>query len=145
MYNALDIARYIIKHENSADRSVSNLRLQKLLYFVQAQFLVSKHEPCFNGRMEAWNFGPVVPEVYHEYKMFGSTNIPDSLSDSNINLSDQDRTLIDKILDHCAQLSSTTLVSITHNQKPWKEAYVKPYDNEITNKSILSYFEVKNG
>ena len=63
-YQARDIAEYIIYREASQGRTVSNLRLQKLLYFVQAQFIVQKDAPCFTERMEAWDYGPVVPEVY---------------------------------------------------------------------------------
>ena len=49
--------------------------MQKILYFIQAEFLVSENEPCFYEEIEAWNFGPVVPEVYHVYKIFGGSNI----------------------------------------------------------------------
>ena len=57
-YSALEVARYIIHHEAQQRRTVSNLRLQKLLYFVQAQFAVNATDgqPCFKDRMEAWDF-----------------------------------------------------------------------------------------
>lgn len=76
MYKALDIARYIIERCREKNRTVSNLKLQKILYFVQAEFLVTKNQPCFAETIEAWDFGPVVPEVYYEYRMYGSANIP---------------------------------------------------------------------
>ena len=72
MYKALDIARYIIERCREKNRTVSNLKLQKILYFVQAEFLVTKNQPCFGETIEAWDFGPVVPEVYYEYRMYGS-------------------------------------------------------------------------
>lgn len=55
-YSALEVARYIIHHEAQQGRTVSNLRLQKLLYFVQAKFVVDGHDasPCFYEKMEAW-------------------------------------------------------------------------------------------
>ena len=69
MYAALDIARYIIKYCKDNGYSISNLKLQKLLYFVQAQFLVTYNgRPAFEEKIEAWDFGPVVPEVYHYLK-----------------------------------------------------------------------------
>ena len=43
-YSALEVARYIIHHEAQQGRTVSNLRLQKLLYFVQVQFVVNGHD-----------------------------------------------------------------------------------------------------
>ena len=67
MYNALSVAHYIIDFYNRNNRGISNLKLQKVLYFVQAEFLVGTfdHRPCFSDPIEAWDFGPVVPSVYH--------------------------------------------------------------------------------
>lgn len=140
MYDALDVARYIINYENSQSRSVSNLRLQKLLYFIQAQFLVTNHSACFSDTMEAWDLGPVVPSVYHEYKAFGSSSLPRSLSRGAVNISTEDRSLINRILDKCSRYSTTSLVSMTHRQQPWKTAYERRYDNTISLQSMRSFF-----
>ncbi len=140
-YSALEVARYIIHHEAQQGRTVSNLRLQKLLYFVQAQFAVNATDgkPCFKDRMEAWEFGPVVPVVYREYKYYGSAVIPyDSCAQASI--STRDAMLIDAMLDYCAKYSTTALVRITHEQAPWKDAYRNGFNNEITPEAIRSYF-----
>lgn len=54
----MDVARFIINYSNERDYSISNLKLQKLLYFVQAYYLTSteEHEPCFKEDIEAWDF-----------------------------------------------------------------------------------------
>lgn len=140
MYDALDVAQYAIGYEASQRRSVSNLRLQKLLYFIQAQFLVSNGRPCFHDDIEAWDFGPVVPRVYHEYKVFGSSSIPLPIRTGNYGILPDDRALINRMLDKCAQYSTTTLVSMTHNQKPWRDAYRRRFDNTITNQDMLAFF-----
>lgn len=138
-YNVMDIAKYIIYHEDSQGRTVSNLRLQKLLYFVQAQFVVKKDSPCFSQRMEAWDYGPVVPEVYHSYKFFGSNAIP--CTKSSFRIGEADRALIDSMLDSCSNYSTSTLVEMTHSQDPWKLAYRNIFDNEITAASMCKYFK----
>ena len=63
-YNVLDISRYIINYSNVKDYGISNLKLQKILYFVQAYFLIETGSPCFKEKIEAWDFGPVVPKAY---------------------------------------------------------------------------------
>lgn len=85
MYKVLDVCRYIINYSNREDYGVSNLKLQKLLYFIQVYFLMNSedHQPCFSEKIEAWDFGPVVPVAYREYKQYGSTDIP--FVDSYIN------------------------------------------------------------
>ena len=47
MYSAIDVARYIIAHCNRNGQTISNLKLQKILYFIQAEFLVVQDKPCF--------------------------------------------------------------------------------------------------
>lgn len=83
MYDALTVAEYVIKYSTLSGMPVSNLRLQKVLYFIQAEFMVSTNSECFNDRIEAWDLGPVVPTVYRKYKVFGASSIPiDSSKDA---------------------------------------------------------------
>ena len=156
MYNALTVAKYIIKRCNDTNRIISNLKLQKLLYFVQAEFLVTTTHACFPEEIEAWDFGPVVPEAYHEYKQYGSGDIPTIESyiifDENdiwnakrvefedTTITDEDKALIKKVVDKFADYSATDLVSLTHRQSPWIDAYVPYQNNEITINAIREYF-----
>ena len=155
MYNVLDIARYVINYSNEKDYGISNLKLQKILYFIQAYFLmVSKdRQPCFKEDIEAWDFGPVVQEVYQEFKQYGSGSIPTidsyvefsgwdthrvAFDDGVIN--DQDKQFVKEIVDKFSRYSATDLVRLTHNQDPWKNAYHPCENNVITNESIKEYF-----
>ncbi len=142
MYMVLSIARYIIQRCNSQNRPISNLKLQKILYFVQAEFLVTRNQACFSENIEAWDFGPVVPEVYQKYKIFGSANIPVfRKNDNNVKIPLSDREILNEIIDECSRYSASTLVDITHHQTPWIEAYNKPgHNNVITKESIRKYF-----
>lgn len=71
MYKAIDIARYIINNY-----SISNLQLQKILYFIQAYYLVYYDKKIFNEDICKSPFCVVVWEVYNEFKMYGALNIP---------------------------------------------------------------------
>lgn len=139
MYSALDIARYIVWKENENGRPVSNLRLQKLLYFIQAQFIRVFGDACFSNRIEAWDFGPVVPSVYHKYKRFGSSCIPVENGDNLEFDCSTHEELIEATLNLCAHYNTSSLVSITHEQDPWKNAY-KQFDSEITPEAIQDYY-----
>ena len=141
-YNVFEIARYIIYYETQSGRYVNNLRLQKLLYFVQAKYLVEKEKPLFEERMEAWNFGPVVPKVYREYSYYGLNHIfcydetDDFLIDSDT------KKIINSMLDSCSEYATSTLVDIIHGQEPWIHAH-KSDDRVITPLAIYSYFAKK--
>lgn len=144
MFDVLEISKYVIKYEDSKGRPISNLRLQKLLYFIQANSLVETSKPCFKQKIEAWDYGPVVPSAYHEYKKFGSTPIFPSKRNIDI-LDSKTKVLINEILEECSKITTKKLVEITHRQKPWKIAYANYYNKEITTQSILEYFGDQDG
>lgn len=159
MYDVLDVSRYIINYCNEKGYPISNLKLQKLLYFVQAYFLVKLPEPCFEEEIVAWALGPVVVEAYKEFKEFGSNNIPTvryyfskkinnegSVFQPNLilyqsDISENDKTVLKNILNTYGGYPASRLVEITHRQDPWKNAYVPNCSNIITKQSIIDFFK----
>lgn len=143
MYDVIDICRYMIVYCNIKNYAISNLKLQKLLYFIQAIFLCEEKRPCFDDEIEAWEFGPVVPRAYYEYRHCGGMSIfPDYISfdgyDEN-KISKKHRTHINIIIDEFSGFTASDLVEITHNQDPWIEAY-QSVNNIITKESLEKYF-----
>lgn len=136
--DAILVSEYIISYCNENNINISNLKLQKLLYFIQATFLINNLDPCFSNRIEAWDFGPVVPDVYRAYKQFGSGPIP-MLGTVNKN-SIPNVDLIDSVIEQFGKYSASALVEITHRQTPWKQAYQRFMNNIISNESIKEYF-----
>lgn len=143
MYKAQEIAQYVIWFCDKQNYAISNLKLQKILYFIQAEFLIETKKPCFEDQIEAWDFGPVVPSVYFEYRVYGGSNIPCTITLRMMRaFSKKVRELIDGIVAECAKYSASTLVDITHSQSPWIDAYNRPgINNPITNESIINYFK----
>lgn len=158
MYKILDICSYVINYSNKKEYGVSNLKLQKLLYFIQAAFLsrADNSEACFSARIEAWDFGPVVPIAYHEFKHFGSSDIPNvsrfliiqknepwNIEKYNYeegSIRNKDKKEINGVIDFFSDYSAADLVEVTHNQAPWKEAYSRGRNTEITIEAIREYF-----
>lgn len=142
MYNVLDVARYIIWYCKKKGYSISNLKLQKILYFVQAEFLVSVGSPCFAEEIEPGILVRIVPEVYHEFKIFGSADIPKFVCmNADEAILKKDKTMINEMVTSVELTSASTLVEITHNQDPWLHAYERHCNNVIEKKAIKQYFE----
>ena len=147
-YNALDVAHYIIylASQNVIDEvkgekvyeGITNLKLQKILYFVQVFHLVKKDKPLFTENIQAWQYGPVVYEVYKQYKKNRSDSIIRTKDTSVI--SEQDKQFIEEIWDSFGKYSTTKLVAITHAHTPWQEAY-KTNNQVISNKSLQEYYK----
>lgn len=159
-YKVLDVCRHVINYSNECDYGISNLKLQKVLYFIQAYFLIEKKDrtPCFDEKIEAWDFGPVVPEAYYEYKQYGSGDIPTiesfiifdkgyiwnskKVKFEDTLISDTDKSLINKVVDKFADYSATDLVFfLTHRQSPWIDAYTPYRNNEIAVETLKEYFD----
>lgn len=75
-FDAMNLARYVVDKCAREDEPVSNLLLQKILYFLQLVYC-SATDGCllFEDEFEAWPYGPVLPEVYFEYSYFGASPI----------------------------------------------------------------------
>ena len=138
MYSVLDVARYVIARSNRAG-AISNLKLQKVLYFIQAEFLVVQNMPCFAEQIEAWDFGPVVPVVYYRYRIYGGAAIPLLQDDGFCPFNRRDKKLADGVIDECAKYSAAGLTDIVHRQTPWREAYRR--GRIITNESLKEFFK----
>ena len=141
MYSANNIANYILCYYHHKDTWISNLKLQKILYFLQAQFMVSRNTPLFSDPIVAVDWGVMVENVYHNYKIFGSASIPVITEDKYPYYVDRDDAiLINEVLDFIEPYSSTTLLGFIHNQKPWKMAYYNGRNN-ISNEALREFFK----
>ena len=137
MAAASDVAKYLVK-----SLPMDNLKLQKLLYYSQAVHLVLNNKvPLFPEDIEAWDYGPVVPEVYREYKPYGFENIIIDL-DEQSSLPLEEMRSVDMVMSTFGRLSGTELINQTHHEAPWRNAYRpgRP-SNVISLDSMYEYFK----
>lgn len=123
------------------DDCISNLKLNKLLYYAQGCHLARTGEPLFEERIEAWKLGPVAPAIYRKYKGCGSG--PISATDDEYNheqvTGEELETLID-VMREFGQYTGNHLVTLTHKTgTPWSEVY-GPHGAEITKPAMRQYF-----
>lgn len=118
--SALDIAKYVINKCTKEKYPISNLQLQKILYYIQREFLQCE-TIAFSEEIEAWQFGPVVPEVYKQYCGFGALPIRMQYS---INIKENDLKIINPIVEKKRLLNPWDMVNDTHCQgKAWDLIY----------------------
>ncbi|RMD63362.1 MAG: DUF4065 domain-containing protein, partial [Planctomycetota bacterium] len=94
------VARYLLylASKSKEPELITNLRLQKLLYYAQGWSLALRGEPLFDETLEAWKHGPVAPSVYHIFKTHGKQSIPqgEARKDSPL-LSEEDKAFIKSV------------------------------------------------
>ncbi|MDR1135842.1 MAG: DUF4065 domain-containing protein [Clostridiales Family XIII bacterium] len=143
MYDVLYIAKWFLNRDritsSLADSDgVSNLKLQKLLYYAQGTFLAVKGEKLFEDDLLAWTHGPVVESVYHAYKAYGYYPIDFDEDYSDADIADEDKSLLEDVYQSFAGYSAWGLREMTHNEAPWKET---PQGEAIDPVLIKDYFE----
>jgi uncharacterized phage-associated protein len=143
--SCFDIAKYFLAQvEEELGDSISNLKLQKLAYYAQG-FHLAMFEgiPLFDEKIEAWTHGPVIPDLYDLYKDYESGPIP-LPKDLDLSVySDEARKLLDEVYSVYGQFSAWKLRDLTHDEKPWLDAYRSAPGSEISLKSMQDFFETQ--
>lgn len=135
---AANVAKYIIYKSLQRKEPVSNLKLQKLLYFIQGSCLVINDEQAFDDDIVAWRYGPVVKSVYYTYSVYGANDIITTFEEE-ITLPQHLKEVVDFVLDNLLPVSAITLVNETHlDGSPWKEVNI---NEKLSISSIKSYFK----
>jgi len=79
--NPKSIANYFIELANANGQSISPMKLQKLVYYAHGWYAGYTGQPLINEAVEAWQYGPVIPSLYHEFKRYGAGSITSKASD----------------------------------------------------------------
>lgn len=119
---------------------VTPLMLQKLLYFTQGIFSALYGRPIFAEDCRAWVHGPVYPEVYELFRDFKYNPIDDArfalLEGTEDVLTDDEKKVIDLVVNTFGMYGGKVLERITHNEEPWKAAR-KGYGDSIPSSELL--------
>lgn len=137
IYSAMAVANFIIDLCSKHEDPVSNLRLQKLLYFAWVDYYKETGHTLFYDPMYAWQLGPVVPEVYKEYCPYGGR--PINLR-CETEIEPQDAEKLEDIVEKYRLVPVSELVERTH--KP-ETAWNQIYDGGKGNKRIIPFGLIK--
>lgn len=143
MAKALDVAKFILQE---SEKGLSNLELQKTLYFVALDFCRKYEKHLLSDDFEAWQFGPVVREVYYEYRNYGANSIDKPEQPISLNLKDEESTLIKQTIKACNSHPYWELVKKSHREGgAWSRVYVEGEKNIIKKEYILDEARKFNG
>ncbi len=120
-----DVCDYLIVRVNEAGY-LNVLKLQKLLYYVQAWYLAFENRKCFKGDFQAWVHGPVSRKIYDRFKdksMYSRVRASEIRNEFDPeNLPKPVRKHIKVVLEAYAEFSDDQLEEMTHKELPWQEA-----------------------
>ena len=138
MHTCFDIANYFLKcQDEDAGDIMSNMKLQKLVYYAQGFSLAMFGKPLFNEEIMAWEHGPVCPVLWNYYKKYRSGLIPIPRDVNAYDLfSKQEREVLDEVYLYYGQFSAWKLRNFALSDTPW----INAYNND---RSVISIDEMK--
>lgn len=147
MYNVFDVAKYFLAKE-----SMSPKKLQKMVYYAYGWTLALLNDSVealdfhlFSNRIEAWVHGPVIPDLYQEYRAYGWKDIPKLDTYTGEEFSSDTLDIIEQVWGAYGSLNANQLEMISHKEAPWINArkglpaYVAT-SNAISDKDIFIFF-----
>lgn len=138
---ARDVAEYLLQLSDTETNDITNLKLQKLVYYAQGFHLAMYDKPLFADPIEAWQYGPVVSELYHAYKQNGSQIItPTDSYEFSGKFTKEQEELLSEVNEVYGQFSGMKLMNMTHEERPWLEA-IETKTQQINPYTMQSYFK----
>ncbi len=140
-------ANFMIGRSLRRRKYITHLKLQKLVYISYGFYLARTNSSLFEEDIEAWRLGPVIPELYHEFKRFGpaiirrwSANFDYQSGKFKIPVVSDDDDAAIRALDftwnHYGWISARDLVDITHAEgTPWK--ITRDQDRRVINPNLI--------
>ena len=124
MVNPLGAAEYFIvrAYEDSNDEGMTNLKLQKLLYYTQCLHLALFDSPAFEGEIQAWRHGPVCPPAYRYYSEYEAKQLPIPSGQAFSQMPDESLEVMEEAWDNFKDYSAEKLSQMTHTEAPWLNA-----------------------
>lgn len=114
---------FIIKaYEDGIEAEMTNMKVQKLLYYAQSLYLALYDEPLFDEEIQAWRYGPVCPPVYHFYSKFEANQLPIPDKSSIDNIPHETKELLAEVWDYFGGYHAYLLSDMSHVEFPWKKA-----------------------
>jgi uncharacterized phage-associated protein len=158
MYDVRDITNFVLDSADQRGVAITNLSLQKLLYFIHGWFYSIYDEPLIKNKFEAWQYGPVQRVIYDQFKAckdkpirtVRATHIdPENGHEvyKEPEISDDHALIIQQVLDRYAAYTASQLVAESHVEDgPWEYVWEQAEEvvypgMKIPNSIILEHFK----
>lgn len=141
--SAFTVADEFLKIAKRRGEFLTPMQLIKLVYIAHGWFLALRGQDLFGDRIEAWKYGPVIPDLYRATKHFGRNPIPHHLvNDEPSGIPDDVRPFLEDVYSKYGSLSGIQLSNLTHRAgSPWYEVFSSgEYNGEITDEVIRRHY-----
>ncbi|NWN45889.1 Panacea domain-containing protein [Candidatus Phytoplasma pruni] len=140
-HNLLHLSNYIINQT----KPINFLKLNYLIYYSHTHHLINRHQPLFQEAIEAWVYGPIIPDLYFFYRHHTNEPLNPHPHGNLAKLTSSQKQSLDYIIKKLGHHPSNVLAEQIINSDPWDDAFntfTFPIQiNAITNKAIQKYYQ----
>ena len=145
MYNCFDVSKEIINLASKEGYPMPPMKLLKLAYIAQGYYLGFYDKPLFQNEIQAWKYGPVIPDLYHVTKRYGRRNVDPFVLDiyTKNELSEADKHFVSLVWNTYKHNDGIELSALTHQEgSPWSTVYEDGvFHKSINNEVIKDYYK----
>lgn len=145
------VSNYIIEKINKSNEGktlqehiIIKTKVQKILYICDIEYMkLNNGQPLFEDNFYAWTSGPVIPYIYYTFLQYQSKKIEPQNTSEKLNLTNKEKSIIDKVLKETQELDTVELVNITKiDDGPWHQVYneLDSEHNQIIKKEEIYNF-----
>lgn len=144
MLKPLDIAAYIIQLSKDIGEPLTNMKLQKLVYYSFVWYAVEKGKPLFKEPIYAWKYGPAILSVYKAYQEYGADVVKETKSGNLEALDDFTKAIIEDVFNVYGNKTAIELMNLTHSEAPWRDTFdPKDQNTIIPFELILEFYKAR--
>lgn len=136
-------ANFLLYIMSDSFDDLTNMKINKLLFYAQGHYLAKYGKPLFYNKIEAWEHGPVIPDVYSTYKRYGDGPITEYDIAMTTDVKPEEEDILYNVARKYGRYTASALRNMTHVVgSPWEQVYRKNNAHiEITRPLIQGYFE----
>lgn len=154
-YSSLAVANEFIRRSIDDERPITQMKAQKLVYLAHGWSLAGLNEPLVEDQFQAWEFGPVIPNLYAALRRYGRAPIREPLrwgADTPFNFDDDgeafeemtpnEQAVVDFVWETYGEYPAFQLSALTHQPgTPWSNAFEHGRNRPIDNDAIQTHFQ----
>lgn len=145
IYDVVDVSEYVLSYCEAKEKPITNLKLQKILFFIQCEYIKQKKKLLFDNPMECWIYGISIPDSYLHFSTWSSTDIFGVKLKEGIVFDNETMLIINKVIDQYIDWELWHLVELNQKEKIWRNNFIQGFDYrnigyyQIDNNELIEY------
>jgi uncharacterized phage-associated protein len=143
-YSSLTVANTFLELAKEEGEALTNMKLQKLVYLAHGYCLALLDRPMLLEQVQAWKFGPVIPELYQKLRIYGAGGVTDFINGGSLDVprASGDYAVIKAVWNAFKQYTGSQLSTMTHKAgSPWSQVWATGPFKVIPAEIIQSHYK----